>query len=125
MKKFECNACGIRICTAEYQIGSGIPFKCTGESGGKAVWREIKELPKLTAEVFDRKDCPEWARYAFVNGWGNCVLLKDKPNLTEYGCDSIGIENTKIIASFNLFYFHDFWKKRKKEIFLPFLKNKK
>ena len=26
-----------------------------------------KKLPKLTAEVFNRPDCPEWAKYAAVN----------------------------------------------------------
>ena len=29
-----------------------------------------KELPKLTAEVFDRPDCPEWAKYAAVDAAG-------------------------------------------------------
>lgn len=29
------------------------------------------ELPKLTAEVFDRPDCPEWATCAFVEKDGN------------------------------------------------------
>ena len=28
---------------------------------------EIAKLPKLTAEVFDRPDCPEWAQYAVVD----------------------------------------------------------
>lgn len=81
MKKFECNACGIRICTAEYQSGSVIPFKCTTESGGKAIWREIKELPKLTAEVFDRPDCPAWARYAAVDKDGGLYFYGNEPSL--------------------------------------------
>lgn len=29
-----------------------------------------KPLPKLTAEVFDRPDCPEWAKYAVVDVQG-------------------------------------------------------
>lgn len=28
---------------------------------------ECNQLPKLTAEVFDRPDCPEWAKYAAVD----------------------------------------------------------
>lgn len=28
---------------------------------------DCNQLPKLTAEVFDRPDCPEWARYAAVD----------------------------------------------------------
>lgn len=33
--------------------------------------QEEAELPKLTAEVFDRPDCPEWAICAFVVKTGN------------------------------------------------------
>ena len=40
------------------------------------------QLPKLTAEVFDRPDCPEWAKCAMVNGWGNCLLLDGVPHGT-------------------------------------------
>jgi hypothetical protein len=35
--------------------------------------------PKLTAEVFDRPDCPEWARYAAVNGDNTASWFNDKP----------------------------------------------
>ena len=37
MRKFECNACGIRICTADYQSGRGMPFMCTNGST-KSQW---------------------------------------------------------------------------------------
>ena len=44
--------------------------------------RPVKEnkLPKLTTEVFDREDCPEWAKYAAVNADGKVVLFSDEPN---------------------------------------------
>ena len=42
MRKFECNACGVRICAAEYQSGSGIPIKCTA-GGTESKWHEVKE----------------------------------------------------------------------------------
>jgi hypothetical protein len=61
MKKYQCNACGIRICTAEYQNESREPFKCTGifDMYYKPQWKEIVELPKLTKKVFDSPDYPE------------------------------------------------------------------
>jgi hypothetical protein len=38
-----------------------------------------KPLPKLTAEVFDRPDCPEWAQYAVVDCDGYAWWYKDVP----------------------------------------------
>ena len=38
-----------------------------------------KQLPKLTAEVFDRPDCPKWAKYAAVDNDGMAVLFKHRP----------------------------------------------
>lgn len=101
MKKFECNACGIRICTAEYQSGSGIPFKCTTESGGKAIWREIKELPKLTTEVFDRPDCPEWAKYAAVDKDGRGFYYHNKPRKNDYNWGLSDVVGCKLIDNFD------------------------
>lgn len=37
------------------------------------------QLPKLTAEVFDRPDCPEWAKYAAVAAGGNVIYFSNKP----------------------------------------------
>lgn len=80
MKKYQCNACEINICTAEYQDGREGPFKCTGifDMYHKPQWKEIAELPKLTAEVFDRPDCPEWAKYASVKKDGRVIFYSDK-----------------------------------------------
>jgi hypothetical protein len=36
-------------------------------------------LPKLTVEVFDRPDCPEWARYAAVSSDGRCLVCREHP----------------------------------------------
>ena len=38
-----------------------------------------KPLPKLTAEVFDRPDCPEWAKYAAVDKNGEAYFYETKP----------------------------------------------
>lgn len=38
-------------------------------------------LPKLTAEVFDRPDCPEWAQYAMVNDLGYGYWYEENPGL--------------------------------------------
>lgn len=38
-----------------------------------------KQLPKLTAEVFNRPDCPAWAKYAAVDGNGAGYYYSEKP----------------------------------------------
>lgn len=38
-----------------------------------------KQLPKLTAEVFDRPDCPEWAQYAAVDRSGDAYYFTQRP----------------------------------------------
>lgn len=49
---------------------------------------DCNQLPKLTTDVFDRKDCPEWARYAVVNSKGTLIFFGNKPNFEgeDYGC---------------------------------------
>ena len=37
------------------------------------------QLPKLTAEVFNRPDCPEWAKYAAVDKDGRACYYESKP----------------------------------------------
>ena len=37
------------------------------------------QLPKLTAEVFDREDCPEWAKYAAVDSNGDTYYFEQEP----------------------------------------------
>jgi hypothetical protein len=39
------------------------------------------ELPKLTAEVFDRPDCPEWAKYAAVDKCRNAMWYEGEPKV--------------------------------------------
>lgn len=91
MRKYQCNACGICICSAEYQDGSGVPFKCTYVTDRycKPQWeeieREVANLPKLTAEVFDRPDCPEWAKYAAVDGCGRGFYYEAFPRPHKQG----------------------------------------
>ena len=46
---------------------------------------ECNRLPKLTAEVFNHPDCPEWAKYAAVNANGKVVLFSDIPNCRDNG----------------------------------------
>lgn len=35
--------------------------------------------PKLTVDIFDRPDCPEWAKWAAVDKSGECYVYRDKP----------------------------------------------
>lgn len=44
---------------------------------------DCNPLPKLTAEIFDRPDCPEWAQYAAVDMNGIAYYYDDKPFPTE------------------------------------------
>ena len=46
---------------------------------------ECSRLPKLTTEVFNRPDCPKWAKYAAVNANGKVVLFSDIPNCRDNG----------------------------------------
>lgn len=39
------------------------------------------ELPKLTVEVFDRPDCPKWAKYAAVDKDGGLYFYANEPSL--------------------------------------------
>lgn len=45
------------------------------------------QAPKLTAEVFDRPDCPEWARWAAVDACGAAYWYEECPN-TPLFCDT-------------------------------------
>lgn len=40
-----------------------------------------KEKPKLTVEVFDREDCPEWAKWAAVDADGEAFYYSSEPKL--------------------------------------------
>lgn len=41
------------------------------------------QLPKLTTEVFDSPDCPEWAKYAAVDADGDGFYYEEKPRVCE------------------------------------------
>jgi hypothetical protein len=41
---------------------------------------DCSQLPKLTAEVFDRPDCPAWARYAAVHANGIAFFYENEPS---------------------------------------------
>jgi hypothetical protein len=45
---------------------------------------DCSQLPKLTAEVFDRPDCPEWAKYAAVDRDGIACFYDQEPK-----CDNM------------------------------------
>jgi hypothetical protein len=42
------------------------------------------ELPKLTAEIFDRPECPTWANYAVVNEVGKGFYFQSEPERTDH-----------------------------------------
>lgn len=89
MEKFECNSCVNRKCTACLNPHE-VPKYCTLVED-LANWHKVKEeqkLPKLTAEVFNHPDCPEWANYAVVNHNGRLSFFGDKPKFEgeAYGC---------------------------------------
>lgn len=44
---------------------------------------DCSQLPKLTAEVFDRPDCPEWAKWAAVDADRCGFYYEDKPRACE------------------------------------------
>lgn len=78
-KKYKCSSC-VLYCEMDLERE---PKYCMVD-GDKANWEEVKEeektaLPKLTAEVFDREDCPEWAKYAAVDMGGKAFWFESKP----------------------------------------------
>lgn len=46
------------------------------ETGGD---KNMKTLPKLTTDVFNRPDCPEWAKWAAVDKSGECYVYSGMP----------------------------------------------
>lgn len=55
------------------------------------------QLPKLTVEVFDRPDCPEWAQYAAVDGSGYAYYYSERPFIVSdaFGWGMAGSENNR------------------------------
>lgn len=46
------------------------------------------KLPKLTADIFNRPECPKWARYAAVDEGGWVYVYSDKPNIAARNWDA-------------------------------------
>lgn len=46
--------------------------------------KDCSQLPKLTVEVFDRPDCPKWAKYAVVDLDGTGSYFESKPSLLSW-----------------------------------------
>lgn len=69
MTHWECfnKKCG---CKCHLEIdGDFTPNDCVKTYDLNAVWQKgkVPQYPKLTADVFNRPDCPEWAKIAVVN----------------------------------------------------------
>ena len=56
--------------------------KCCKECANYKPKEEPKKLPKLTQEVFNRPDCPEWAQYAAVDSEGKARWYQSRPWLS-------------------------------------------
>lgn len=89
MSKWKCNNkdcyCG---CVIDMN-SSYVPAVCpVFNENKKTDWHPVDELvtncnqlPKLTAEVFNRPDCPAWAKYAAVSKFGCLIFFEEKPVL--------------------------------------------
>lgn len=79
MKKYKCTN---MECNYSCELRSDLfPHKCVCWDYIPQ-WVEMEELttlPKLTAEVFDRPDCPEWANWAAVDSCGDAYFYAGKP----------------------------------------------
>lgn len=81
--EYRCNAC-MASCTLKMEVDAGKPDGCPFDSAGYN-WKRQEpksELPKLTAEVFDWSDCPEWAEYAAVDKNGHVYVFDLEPECT-------------------------------------------
>ena len=95
MNEFNCgNKSCANSCSVSLHIISKEPNKClmTGEDQKwEKVFKPVKEpasaakpepLLELTADVFNRPDCPEWAKYAAVDSEGNAQWFEKEPHAT-------------------------------------------
>lgn len=87
MKKYQCNACEINICTAEYQGGQNVPFKCTGifDVYHKPHWKEIE--PKVANLQPKVATLPDWCK---VGEWAYSTVYKEYVKIT--GIDEFEVE---------------------------------
>lgn len=77
--------CGCFLRDCQYAT---IPSKFDASDWKNSLIERHVKKPKLTTDVFDREDCPEWARYAVVNSNGTLIFFGDKPTFEgeDYGC---------------------------------------
>ena len=61
------------------ELNKGFAEKALREAQEKITGKSTA-LPKLTAEVFNRPDCPEWAKYAAVDSCGDAYYYNEKPH---------------------------------------------
>lgn len=92
MNKYICEACK-SPCKITVPANSAAPKHCPYSIWKSPMWHKVddeqtvtdcNQLPKLTVEVFDRPDCPEWAMYAAFHN-GNLVFTDQKPWINEHG----------------------------------------
>ncbi len=89
-----CNHCWgiLPICDSKfYEVGNVFKTKEDAEAAAEKVnalllslheeqtVTDCNQLPKLTVEVFDRPDCPEWAQYAAVDVQGLAYWYQYSP----------------------------------------------
>ena len=68
-----------------------ISVKTNGTKDNKGCKDMIEKSPKLTEDIFNSPDCPEWARYAAVDADGSGHVFDGKPDrgLLYWRCDYI------------------------------------
>ena len=81
--------CDASVDNAYYKSGNCFETRVEAEAAAEKVktlllnlhepTTECNQLPKLTAEVFDRENCPEWAKWAAVDSCGNAYFYTVKP----------------------------------------------
>lgn len=99
MSKWKCRICGEPtpcVLNLVNDEDDNKPIHCPVDDGIKPEWVEVLEdeiatdchqLPKLTAEVFDRPDCPKWAEWAAVSDNGTGAYFENEPEYDGYlGC---------------------------------------
>ena len=106
LKCAECSRCCELIVNLT-ENDADYPVCCPYESF--TVWHEVKEetltncnqLPKLTVDVFDRPDCPAWAKYATVDKDGRGFYYHNKPQKNDYNWGLSDIVGCKLIGDFD------------------------
>ena len=107
--KYKCDRAAVHCkvpCYAE--VDGFTPERCLFSDTRKAKWEPAEPeqfgnselLPKLTAEVFNRPDCPDWAKWAAVDAEETAYWYSSQPARSDegwyspYGCKLHPIEGT-------------------------------